>query len=374
VKGTVVFGTEGGEVIAVNADGEIQWRRALGVSLVGISCGGGQIVAAGAKGLLAGLSGSGIVLWRLESGKGLDAAPMTAGSRLFVIGSDGVLLAVDSARGAASSFPIGTTGAAVLARNGMMYLGGRDWIFYAIGNVMEAGTDAQGQNARGAAYAGTWPQPGHDEMHSGRTEAAPPAGNESLLSSLPDYLYIQSLASGNRDILLRLLSEIRSRIVSDSLGKSTWYVVRQLEHLVGEGVLDPVYQNMKLVNDFPEVRAEAAALLGITGSLGSRDVLIKVIGAEKESMALAAEIDALGMIGSDADGASARAVAEAVFRGETPDNLVAAAAVFALDRLAAYEGVIKDPAAISALIRISRGGFSRKVRDGALSVLSHMGE
>jgi outer membrane protein assembly factor BamB len=356
--GRVVVGTDSGEVIAVNGSGDIAWRHAFGARIAGVSTGPEQIVVASAAGPVVGLSDTGRQLWKTDTRHRLDAAPLLGETSVFEIAADGTILMLGPGRAIASSFAVGTPGSAVLSHDGTLYVGGRDWIVYAI------------QPADGGP--GAWPQEGHDEGHSGRTEAAPPGDNEALLSMIPDYLYLQSLtAVGNRDTLMLLLLEIRKRIETHTIGKSTWYVVRLLERFSGEGVLNPVYRNKRVINDYPEVRAEAADLLGMIGSTSSRHVLVQGIGTEMDTFALAAEIAALGSLASDSDGSSSRAIAGAVSLAGMfpPDFRVAAAAVDALDRIAAYEGGMEEPAAIAALFAIYRGEFPQQIRARALSVL-----
>jgi hypothetical protein len=192
------------------------------------------------------------------------------------------------------------------------------------------------------------------------------------LNGIPDYLYLQSLAGvDSRDMILLLLGKIRDRINDNSIGKSTWYVVRLLERFSGEGLLNPVYRSLKVTNSFPDVRAEAARLLGMVGSTRSRHALIQVISNEYDAVALSAEIEALGFLASDPDGASSRAIAEALSRAgmSPPDDRIADAVLDALERIGAYEGGVGDPAAIAAVLAISAGDFSRQIRSRALSVL-----
>ncbi len=128
---------------------------------------------------------------------------------------------------------------------------------------------------------------------------------------------------------------------------------------------------MKVINSFPDVRTEAARLLGLVGSTRSRQALIQVIASEYDSIALSAEIEALGSLASDSDGASSRAIAAALSRAGTspPDDRVASAALNAFERIGAYEGETDEPAAIAALLAISRGDFPQQIRSRALTVL-----
>jgi hypothetical protein len=392
-------GTAEGSVIAVNPSGDIAWQYSAGTRIAGVSAGAGRIVAAASSGQVVGLSDKGRQLWKILTGKRIEAAPLLGSSPQWEFTTDGTLLLIDPARPGTDSFAVGTFGSIVLSRDGTFYVGGRDWIVYAIGVPRPAGTSAEGTDssrtrdpaaaggtksagyggAQSAGYGGeggrppgAWPQEGHDEAHSGRTDAGPPGGNEALLNTIPDYLYFQSLAAvDNRDILLLLLARIRERIDDHSIGKSTWYVVRLLEQFSGEGLLNRVYRNMRVMNDFPDVRTEAARLLGLVGSTRSRQALIQVIGNEYDPIALSAEIGALGFLASDSDGSSSRAIAAALSRAgmSPPDDRIAAAALDAFERIGAYEGGTGEPAAVAALLAVFQGDFPQQIRSRALTVL-----
>lgn len=144
-----------------------------------------------------------------------------------------------------------------------------------------------------------------------------------------------------------------------------------LENIAGLGLVVQSRLNQKLVNDFPDLRAEAADLLGRVGSTSSRYALVRAVRAETDGVALAAEIRALGAIASDGDGSSVSAILQAFARRAAlpPDSRLASAVVGAVARIAVYEGTVAEPSAVTALIAISRGGYDPAVKAAALSVL-----
>jgi len=194
---------------------------------------------------------------------------------------------------------------------------------------------------------------------------------EAALRENPDYLYLESLAdSAVREQVSQFLSEVRVRVDRQSLGKSTWYIVRLLEKLAGTGLIDVDYRNQKVINDFPDLRAEAAAALGEIGSAASRWTLIHVVQAEQDPYALSAEITALGRLGFDGDGSSVRTITGAFVRaGASPPNYrVAAATVEALNGIAASSGSMSQQA-METLFAISRGPYPEQIRSAALETL-----
>jgi hypothetical protein len=144
-----------------------------------------------------------------------------------------------------------------------------------------------------------------------------------------------------------------------------------LEGVAGTGLANRSLQNQKLVNDFPDLRAAAAGLLGRVGSTASRAALLDAVNAETDGVALAAEIGALGAIASDGDGAPLRAIVRAFNRraGQRPDNGVASAVVNAVGRIALYSGSFGEPGAVTILLTISRGGYDPAVKSAAQAIL-----
>ncbi len=364
--GTVVLGTDAGEVVAVGPAGDPRWRKHLGAPVIGLAADARQVVADTRAGGVAGFSIDGRELWRTETARTLVAPPFIDGDRVFLAARDGSILALDTLRAAAVILKTNSPGGVTATGTGQILVGGRDWIVYSID------TAAAGDAGTRPDAPAPWPQDGHDARHSGRTDAAPEAGNGDLLALNPDYLYLQALTSvAGREGIQLLLADIGGRISSHSLGKSTWYAVRMLEDAVGAGLATRIRQNKRLVNDFPDLRARAAALLARVGSVASRDALLDAVDAESDGVALAAEIRALGAIASDGDGRSLRAIVRAFNRGAglSPDNRLASAVADSIGRIGVYAGTLGEPSAIAALLAISRGGYDAGVRSAAESVL-----
>ncbi len=395
--GSVLVGTDGGDILAVSPGGDVRWKARLGAPVVGIATAARLLVAGASDGRLAAFTADGRELWRIPGRKPTGAPPFLEGSQVLLSAQDGSIQLVDSAKGAASGLLTGAAGTMVLADDGSILVGGRDWVVYSLdprtagppgGAAVGPGSAALADKAGGPGQAeppdaaatpaprgpgsAPWPQVGHDAMHSGRSPIRPSPGGVSPLEINPDYLYLQGLSTApGREGVQLVLSDIDRRITSRSLGKSRWYVVRMLERIVGLGLVIQVRQNQKLINDFPDLRAEAATFLARLGSTSSRTALLRAVSSESDGVALAAEIRALGAIASDGDGASLRAVVHAFTSraGQSVDNRLASAMVDAVGRIAAYEGGIGEPSAISALFAVSTGGYDASVRAAAESIL-----
>ena len=387
--GVVLVTTAAGEVSEVTPSGDIAWSYNLGgtafAPLVGAAsaesaaipgagkatagAGGGTafaapkpaVVVATREGAVAALGAGGRLLWRTDLATVLSGSCLLGSDRIMALASAGTLTTLTEGGGVAGRLSLGTTGGTVLTTGGRLYLGGRDWIIYAVQLPQEAALDA----------SASWPEEGHDPAHSGRTSSEP--RGRSIFEADSYDLYLRSLlALGTRDGFSRILADVGRRVESDSLGREVWHVVPILERIAEAGIINPVYENNRLTNDFPDLRAQAATLLGTLGTLHSRGLLIRLVGRETDDEALAAEIDALGHLGSDSNGAAVRAIAAAFARTTraAPNSRIAAAVVTAFRGISTYEGGLFDPAAVGPLVSIAFAGYPDWIRVLAGGLLS----
>ena len=155
-------------------------------------------------------------------------------------------------------------------------------------------------------------------------------------------------------------------------GNTNDEIRRTLEFLSTEGTTNRVMENKRLMNDYPQVRRQAAKHLGTIGTPEAKAALIRICTSENEPMVLQEAVKSLGSIGTnDNDDAVAAIVFIASrFNNYTaPDNLLALSAVDALDKIAARNNGIKDPTAVQLLIRISEGSYALPVRERAKQAL-----
>ncbi len=381
--GVIFIATAAGEVYDVTPGGDIAWHYDLGGSplapLAGAAqaapgrvlaaqssaAGGGQrstVVVATREGAVAELDADGRLLWRTKLSAGLSGEPLLGTDRITVLASDGTLLTLTEKGAVADRFSLGTRGGTVLTSDGRLYVGGRDWIIYVVQLSKEAALD------RSCA----WPEAGHDPAHSGRTSSAPNEVSGFAPGADSYDLYLKSLfALGTRQAFTHILDDVSRRVEDRSLGRDVWYAVPILEHIAEAGVIEPVYEDNRVIDNFPDLRARAALLLGTLGSLYSRDILIRLIDRESDNVALASEIQALGLLGSDPDGSAVRAIA-AAFRRTTasaPNSRVAAAVVTAYQGISRYEGGLFDRAAAEPLVSIAFGGYPDWIRASAGELL-----
>ena len=344
--GSVVLGTDGGEVVAVSPAGErlveeVPRRAGQGRGR-GRACWSSPTRAAAAS---SGSPPTGRELWRREAAKPVGAPPLLDGAASF------------SRRWTAPSSP----STRQRARSRRLAQG------TAAGRASPPTERSSSAGATGSSPPCARPLtgllPSVRRPRRGRRPATtpcirdgrmPPRARATVRFSMRTPTTCTSracwalpAARGSGSVL----ADVGGRVASRSLGKSTWYTVRMLENVAGLGLVVQSRLNQKLVNDFPDLRAEAAGLLGRVGSTSSRDALLRAVRAETDGVALAAEIRALGAIASDGDGASLRAILQAFTRRAAlpPDSRLAAAVVDAVARIAVYEGTIAEPSAVTTL-------------------------
>jgi len=153
-----------------------------------------------------------------------------------------------------------------------------------------------------------------------------------------------------------------------------------VELLATEGTSNQVRQAGRLINNYPVVRKEAAALLGDIGGPGAQDVLLKMVREDPEPMVLAEAIYALGKIGP----VNADMVADHIVYTLTrenaklaPDNNLALATLLSLQRLfdngLEFEDEGKLQETVGLIIDISTNyRYITIVRDRAKDVLRQL--
>ncbi|MDR2142923.1 MAG: HEAT repeat domain-containing protein [Treponema sp.] len=195
---------------------------------------------------------------------------------------------------------------------------------------------------------------------------------ESYLQESVENMIIREQSRGDS----REMKMIALTYIGDAIDRgNTSNEVRQaLEYLGLEGVLNRGRENGRLVNNFPDVRREAARYLGEMGKKGNaeaKDALLKIVYYDNEPMVLQEAIKSLGDIGNDDNGKTISTIVWILqkFDNTNPDNLLALSAIEAFEKLGASNEGIKDPNVVQMLIRIADGPYIRPVQERAKSVL-----
>jgi HEAT repeat protein len=196
---------------------------------------------------------------------------------------------------------------------------------------------------------------------------------ESYLQESIELMIIRETSrADSRDQKLVALSYIGEAIDRGSKGED----IRQaLEYLSLEGVLNQARENGRLVNNFPDVRRQAAKYLGELGTIEAKDTLIKICLAENEPMVLQEAVKSIGDINvNDNIDDTIAIITWIVSRFDilNPDNMLALAAIETFEKIAEQNNGIKDPNAVRLLIRISEGAYIKPVQDRARQSLTNL--
>ncbi len=197
---------------------------------------------------------------------------------------------------------------------------------------------------------------------------------ESYLQGYLETMIIQEQAHGEtKDSKLVALQYIRQAVEE---GRTSVEIQAALEFLATEGTFTVVRSGGYgiALNNFPDVRREAAFLLGSFKTPEAKDVLLKVALADAEPMVIAAAIRSMGEIGIIEGDDVTQAISFIISRFDIlmPDNSLAFEALVALELLADANKGLTDPSAIRAIIRIADGNYIKPVKDKARQLLDKL--
>jgi hypothetical protein len=193
---------------------------------------------------------------------------------------------------------------------------------------------------------------------------------ESYLQESVETMIIREQSrADSRDMKMVALEYINDAIGRGNTGEE---VRSALEYLALEGVMNKARENGRLVNNYPDVRAKAAAALGDLGTPEAKNTLVKIVMVDPEPMVLTEAVKSLAKIGINDNDEVVNAISWVVTRFDVlnPDNLLALSALEAYEILANKGGGIKDPSAVRTIIRIAEGPYIKPVQERAKQVLA----
>jgi hypothetical protein len=203
----------------------------------------------------------------------------------------------------------------------------------------------------------------------GQTAKQEMSVEESYLQESIELMVIRETSRAeSRDQKMVALEYIGEAIDRGNKGED----IRQaLEYLSMEGVLNKARENGRLVNNFPDVRRQAARYLGTLGTPEAKATLLRICVADNEPMVLQEAVKSLGDIGLNDNDETVNTISWIVTRFNVlnPDNLLALSAVDAFAKIAEKNKGIKDPNAVRVLILISEGPYIKPVQERAKQVL-----
>ena len=181
--------------------------------------------------------------------------------------------------------------------------------------------------------------------------------------------------SNDREMKLLALQSIRDMVEDGSLSQDTPGMFTVLEALATEGTARQVRSGGGVINNYPDIRRQATALLGDVGGERAKEVLIDVLQEDPETMVLSEAVYALGRIGINDDNRTVQHIVRVLQvqnASETPDNNLAYASLLALEKIANAQGGLSDPEAINVILEVAGGTYIRTVRLKAVDVLSNL--
>jgi len=148
-----------------------------------------------------------------------------------------------------------------------------------------------------------------------------------------------------------------------------------LEYLSLEGTQNKARMGGRLVNNHPTVRRLAAKYLGDVGTKEAKDILLKICSSDNEPMVLQEAIKSLGTIGLNENDDVIHTIVWVMNRdtnSENPDNILAVAAIDAIEKLS-RQNRSADPNAINVIARIMGGPYATPVKQRARQALVNLG-
>lgn len=147
-----------------------------------------------------------------------------------------------------------------------------------------------------------------------------------------------------------------------------------LEYLSMEGTRSVARESGRVVNNFPDIRRQAARYLGMLGTEEAKDALLQIVQHENEPMVLQEAIKSLGDIGLNENNETVNTIVWVVSRFDNlnPDNLLAIATIDAFEKIARANDGLNSPEAIRLLMRIADGVYITPVRERARQLLAEL--
>ena len=217
---------------------------------------------------------------------------------------------------------------------------------------------------------------GAQQSEEQQEEQEPRTIEELYLSQDIELQIIRSQAiSPDREMKLLALQSIRSMVEDGSLTDDNPGLFVVLESLALEGTGRTVRSQGRIVNNYPEVRRQAANVLGEVGGERAREVLVQILREDPETMVLSEAVYALGAGDIENDDRSLAYIVDVLDSQSTaqiPDNNLAYAALLTIDKIAEKRGGVSDPEILDAVLNVATGSYIRTVRLKALDTIDQL--
>jgi len=196
---------------------------------------------------------------------------------------------------------------------------------------------------------------------------------ESYLQEAIEMMIIRETSrSDSLDQKMLALEHIGSAIERGSTNEE---IRTTLEYLALEGTQNKARMSGRLVNNHPTIRRQAAKYLGDLGTKEAKEALLKICSSEDEKMVLQEAVKSLGTIGLNENDDVVNTIVWVMNKdanSETPDNILAVAAIETIEKLA-KQSKNADPNAIQVIARIMGGSYANPVKQKARQALVTLG-
>jgi hypothetical protein len=197
---------------------------------------------------------------------------------------------------------------------------------------------------------------------------------ERFLRNIEFQILREQAFSDDREMKLVVLDNIGKMVEEGRVSANDTQFVFVLEYLAMEGISRTIREGgggTRILNAFPDVRRQACNLLGKIGGVTAANALLTVLVRDDEYMVKSEAAYGLGQIGLDKGGEVLETLVFTLDRMDPtrPDNNFAMAVVLAIEKLAAKNNGLRDPAAYRTLVKIASGNYIRTVKQKALQTL-----
>ncbi|MBO4731892.1 MAG: HEAT repeat domain-containing protein [Spirochaetaceae bacterium] len=193
---------------------------------------------------------------------------------------------------------------------------------------------------------------------------------EQYLSTIEGVIIKELTNSDSHDNKLVALKYIEDALNEKRVSPEIQYA---LNTLAGEGIFNPVREDGRLANNFPDIRARAAELMAQVPTEESKDALVKLVLGDNEPMVVTAAVRSLGEIGINTNDD----VVETIVWTEKRFSALNPTSSLALEVLNAYEKLLPYTKDNSSLIRsissiAANHQYVTPVRNRALDILKKL--
>jgi len=152
--------------------------------------------------------------------------------------------------------------------------------------------------------------------------------------------------------------------------------LNSVQILAGVGVLNPIYRDGFLINDFPDIRLRSVQILSKYGTSASGELLLRLIRYEWDPVVSEEIIAALGVLRSDPNGEVVNTLQQLVHGGRIPIDKnpgIALTLIDSLDKICRYGGIVRSSAS-QLLNELYFSNIPREFRMKAIETLRSLGD